>query len=115
MSEIVCDLVQAYPGSPVKVPEGFPGGDSSLTLAHAEPGGSYHITSLGETRHARLEVLSAGLAPEAVINLLRGSGNRPRIVACGEVRAAIGVDLASGVRLRPCGCGCGCDARQETE
>ncbi|WP_428686736.1 FeoA domain-containing protein [Roseibium sp.] len=114
MSEIVCEFVQAQPASAPNVPEGF-AGDDTLTLAHAEPGGSYHVTSLGETRHARLEVLSTGLAPEAVINLLRGKGNRPRIVACGEIRAAIGVDLASGVRLRPCSCGCGCDTRQENE
>lgn len=83
-------------------------GVEALTLAAAEPGRSYHITSLGETRLARLELLSAGLAPEAVVNLVRGTGGRPRIVACDGIRAAIGAELASGVRLSPCGPGCGC-------
>ncbi len=88
-------------------------GEDALNLALAEPGGTYHVTSLGETRCARLEVLAAGLAPETVINVLRSGGTRPRIVACGEIRAAIGADLASGIQLRRCGCGCGCDKAKE--
>lgn len=83
----------------------------AVTLARAEPGRPYHITSLGPSRLARLELLSAGLAPDAIVSLLRGDGCRPRIVACGEIRAAIGIDLASGIQLKPCGCGCGCDRR----
>ncbi|WP_417711240.1 FeoA domain-containing protein [Roseibium aggregatum] len=90
-------------------------GTDVLTLAHAEPGKAYHVVCLGETRHARMELLAAGLAPDTVINLLRGNGSRPRIVACGDIRAAIGADLALAVHLSPCGCGCGCDSNGEQQ
>ena len=79
-------------------------GADVLTLAHAVPGKAYHVVCLGETRHSRMELLAAGLAPDTVINLLRGNGLRPRIVACGDIRAAIGADLALSVRLSPCDC-----------
>ncbi|MES0882533.1 ferrous iron transport protein A [Roseibium sp. SCP14] len=84
-----------------------------VNLATAKAGSRYHVTSLGKTRTARLEVLTAGLAPDAVIDVLRSSGTRPRIVACGEIRAAIGEDLARGVKLLQCGCGCGCNNERD--
>ncbi|GAB2187888.1 FeoA family protein [Roseibium sp. LAB1] len=90
-------------------------GAALLTLAHAEPGKTYHVVCLGETRHSRMELLAAGLAPDTVINLLRGCGARPRIVACGDIRAAIGADLAMSVHLSPCGCGCGCNGDRQQE
>ncbi len=90
-------------------------GADVLTLAHAVPGKAYHVVCLGETRHSRMELLAAGLAPDTVINLLRGNGLRPRIVACGDIRAAIGVDLALSVHLSPCDCGCGCDSNRQKE
>jgi Fe2+ transport system protein FeoA len=88
-------------------------GSTAVTLAVAKPGMRYHITSLGASRHAKLELLSAGLAPDTVLDLLRGKGSRPRIVASGEIRVAIGADLAAGMVLKPCGCGCGCDKSGE--
>ncbi|MCK7611123.1 FeoA domain-containing protein [Roseibium sediminicola] len=86
----------------------MPDGNAALTLASAVPARTYHVMSLGETRMAQLELLSAGLAPGAVVNLLRGEGGRPRIVACGGIRAAIDADLATSIRLAPCGSDCGC-------
>jgi hypothetical protein len=90
-------------------------GADLLTLAHAVPGKAYQVVCLGETRHSRMELLAAGLAPDTVIILLRGNGSRPRIVACGDIRAAIGVDLALSVHLSPCDCGCGCDSNRQKE
>ncbi|MHA7774622.1 FeoA domain-containing protein [Roseibium sp. M-1] len=81
---------------------------AALTLAAAVPGRAYHVTSLGTSRQSQLELLSTGLAPDTVLQLLRGAGQRPRIVAYGENRAAIGADLACDVCLQPCGTNCGC-------
>ncbi|WP_269586050.1 ferrous iron transport protein A [Roseibium sp. Sym1] len=106
MPQSAFDVTTKVCGEPE--PRSVPG-DTVLTLAAAEPGRPYHVASLGETRHATLDLLSAGLAPDIVVRLLRGEGSRPRIVACGEIRTAIGADLAAGVVLKPCGCGCGCD------
>ena len=85
-----------------------------LTLAVAVPGQAYHVTSLGTSRQSQLELLSAGLAPDTVLQLLRGAGQRPRIVSYGENRAAIGADLACDVCLQPCGANCGCQRPVET-
>ena len=82
--------------------------DGTLTLASAVPGRSYHVAALGKSWHRRLELLSTGLAPDIVLELLQGEGNRPRVVACGDIRAAIGADLAADVCLKPCGADCGC-------
>ncbi|MGC9370155.1 MAG: FeoA domain-containing protein [Paracoccaceae bacterium] len=80
-----------------------------MTLSRAAPGHRYHLASLGETRADRLELMAAGLSLESAIQVLAGGGKRPRVVACGEIRAAIGHDLAERIQLRRCGCGCGCD------
>ena len=85
----------------------------TLTLASAEPGKAYHVSALGTSWHTRLELLSTGLAPDIVLRLLQGEGNRPRVVACGDIRAAIGADLAADVCLKPCGADCGCRCLEE--
>ena len=81
---------------------------SALALSSALPGERYHLETLGQTRDDRLEMMAAGLSQQSVIEVLAGAGTRPRVVACGEIRAAIGHDLATRVNLRRCGRDCGC-------
>lgn len=85
---------------------------ADMNLIGAECGQRYHLSDLGKTRSDRLEMLAAGLSEGSVIQIISGEGRRPRVVACGEIRAAIGHDLAERVGIRRCGCGCGCGKRE---
>lgn len=79
-----------------------------LALADAPVGCRFHLASLGESRADRLELMAAGLSLDSAVEVLEGCGRRPRVVACGQVRAAIGHDLAGRVCLRRCGPHCSC-------
>lgn len=91
-------------------PGDLPRTDTSdpLILSHALQGQPYHLASLGISQSDRLEMMAAGLSLGSVIEVLSGEGRRPRVVACGNIRAAIGHDLAQRVALRRCDPGCRC-------
>jgi|GEM_PF-4628793 len=87
---------------------------SQTSLSQAKSGQRYHITSIGDCRFSCQQILATGLAPDCVIEVVRSGGRRPRLVACGMIRAAIGIELADAIRLRPCGPNCGCSAERNS-
>lgn len=76
--------------------------DAPFPLAKAVAGTRYFIHSLGDSFENRLELMAAGLAPDQEIDVLSVCQRRHCVVACGQIRAAIGADLANCVTLRAC-------------
>ncbi|MCW9043067.1 MAG: ferrous iron transport protein A [Pseudopelagicola sp.] len=73
-----------------------------FSLCAAQVGMRCLIHSLGDTLEHRLELLAAGLAPDQEIDVLSVSQKRHCVVACGQIRAAIGADLAQCITLKAC-------------
>lgn len=83
--------------------------DDVFPLSMAQAGTRCRIQSLGETLEHRLELLAAGLAPDQEVDIVSVCQRRHCVVACGQIRAAIGAELARSVTLRTCPV-CGEDA-----
>lgn len=80
-----------------------PEAEEMIPLVSAQAGMRCMIHSLGDTLEHRLELLAAGLAPDQEIDVVSVCPRRHCVVACGQIRAAIGADLAQSITLRPCG------------
>ena len=79
-----------------------PQAQEMFPLVSARAGMRCMIHSLGESLEHRLELLAAGLAPDQEIDVVSVCQRRHCVVACGQIRAAIGADLARAITLRPC-------------
>jgi len=94
-----CSMTDVDPIPQVPAPEG----EGMFPLVSARAGMRCFIHSLGDTLEHRLELLAAGLAPDQEIDVVSVCRRRHCVVACGQIRAAIGADLAQSITLRPCG------------
>ncbi len=76
--------------------------DDVFPLVTARAGMRCLIHSLGDTLESRLELLAAGLAPDQEVQIISVCKKRHCILACGQIRAAVGADLAKSISLRRC-------------
>jgi Fe2+ transport system protein FeoA len=71
-------------------------------LVAARAGMRCLIHSLGDSLESRLELLAAGLAPDQEVQVISVCRKRHCVLACGQIRAAVGADLAKSISLRNC-------------